>query len=349
MSPKIVFISGASGFLGSHIVEQLLSRGYRVRVSARGKKAAILRTAYSGNAAVEVFEISDIIHDQFPEALQGVDAVIHAASPLPGRMEPEQMLNTAIEGSLNVLRQAEKAGVKRFVVTSSIATLAGNPNGTFKDTDWNPVTKEFAINAGKDEATYAASKKFAELAVWEWAEAHPHVEVTTINPPFLYGPFTTNFPILATPDFDALSTNLTIYNLITTEGKFPPRPGHADVRDVAVAHVTALDSPPTSEVGRKRVIFASPYDFNFKNAVELLREKRPQLKDRLITQVPPEFPAYRYPVDFERIERVTGLKKGDFHTFEETLLHTVDSLLDVEAGWKNKGHNVGDIPTFSGL
>lgn len=200
--------------------------------------------------------------------------------------------------------------------------------------DWNPVTREFAINAGDNAATYAASKKFAELAVWEWAEAHPHVEVTTskstylqnilhntesstVNPPFLYGPFTANFPIPATPDFDALSTNLNIYNLITPGGKFPPRPGYADIRDVARAHVTALDSAPTSEIGRKRVIFASPYDFNFKNAIELLREKRPQLKDRLITQVPPELPAYRYPVDFERIERVTGLKKGDFHTFEE--------------------------------
>ncbi|KIK09779.1 hypothetical protein K443DRAFT_389 [Laccaria amethystina LaAM-08-1] len=346
MSAKVVFVSGASGFLGSHIVEQLLSRGYRVRVSARGKKAAILKTTYSRNPAVEIFEISDIIHEQFPEALQGVDAVIHAASPLPGRMEPEQMLNTAIEGSLNVLRQAEKAGVKRFVVTSSVATLAGNPNGTFKDTDWNPVTKEVAINAGNDGVTYAASKKFAELAFTLLRNMPHNTESSTVNPPFLYGPFTTNF---ATPDFDAFSTNLSIYNLIKTEGKYPPRPGYADVRDVARAHVTALDSPPTSEVGRKRVIFASPYDFNFKNAIELLSEKRPQLKGRLITQVPPELPAYRYPVDFERIERVTGLKKGDFHTFEKTLLDTVDNLLDVEAGWKSQGDSVGDIPSFAGV
>ena len=51
--------------------------------------------------------------------------------------------------------------------------------------DWNPVTKEIAINAGNDEDAYAASKKFAELAVWEWAEAHPHVEVTTSKLTFL--------------------------------------------------------------------------------------------------------------------------------------------------------------------
>ena len=43
-------------------------------------------------------------------------------------------------------------------------------------TDWNPVTKELALQG---TSTYAAAKKFAELAVWEWAEAHPDVDVTT--------------------------------------------------------------------------------------------------------------------------------------------------------------------------
>lgn len=46
--------------------------------------------------------------------------------------------------------------------------------------DWNPITKEAAMSGTLSPmAVYSASKKFAELAVWEWAEAHPHVEVTT--------------------------------------------------------------------------------------------------------------------------------------------------------------------------
>lgn len=50
---------------------------------------------------------------------------------------------------------------------------------THASVDWNPVTKEFALTGGVEMLTYAASKKFAELALWEWADKHPHVEVTT--------------------------------------------------------------------------------------------------------------------------------------------------------------------------
>ena len=102
---------------------------------------------------------------------------------------------SAIEGSLNVLRQAEKAGVKKFVVTSSIIAVRGDPakgtacrserksflrflsgdSNVFPFTYWNPVT----LDGRKKEYAYAASKKFAELAVWEWAEAYPDVDVTT--------------------------------------------------------------------------------------------------------------------------------------------------------------------------
>ena len=103
---------------------------------------------------------------------------------------------------MNVLRQAEKAGVKKFVVTSSIVTMMYDPalKGTayrserrlfilrsafgvntnvFPSTDWNPVTKEDALHDEDSNVAYQASKKYAELAVWEWAEAHPDVDVTT--------------------------------------------------------------------------------------------------------------------------------------------------------------------------
>ena len=46
-------------------------------------------------------------------------------------------------------------------------------------TDWNPVTKELALQGSN---AYPAAKKFAELSVWEWAEAHPDVDVTTSKP-----------------------------------------------------------------------------------------------------------------------------------------------------------------------
>ena len=61
--------------------------------AARGRKAEALRVLHAGNPSIKVVEISDIVHGQFQDALVGVDAVIHTASPLPGRANPQEMLN----------------------------------------------------------------------------------------------------------------------------------------------------------------------------------------------------------------------------------------------------------------
>ncbi|KAF8160639.1 hypothetical protein B0H34DRAFT_795528 [Crassisporium funariophilum] len=344
----LVFVTGASGFLATHIISQLLEKGYRVRGTARGKKVDALRLLYKSSPSVEIVEIADIAHDAFPEALEGVYAVIHTASPLPGRADPETMLNSAIQGSLNVLRQAEKAGVEKFVVTSSTATVFGDPSlkgVTLRAEHWNPMTKEQALSGGSP-AAYAAAKKFAELAVWEWAEAHPHVDVTTIIPPFLYGPAAPMSLPIPTPDFNAISTNLMIYNLITPTGVFPPRPAYVDFRDAARAHVGALQSRPSLPKERKRVLFASPYGFVFKDALGMIARGRPEVKDRLIQAPAPEFSFDRYDIDFERVEEITGVKKGDFHTLEETLLGVIDDILKLEKEWKRNGRAVEHVPVM---
>ena len=90
-------VTGASGFLASHVIYQLLQEGYRVRATARGKKVAALRELYSAYPTLEIVDVPDITHSQFPEALVGVDAVIHTATPLPARVDPETMLNVSAE------------------------------------------------------------------------------------------------------------------------------------------------------------------------------------------------------------------------------------------------------------
>ena len=69
---------------------------------ARGKKAEVLRALYADNHSIEIVEISDIVHGQFQDALVGVDAVIHTASPLPGRASREEMLNVCYFLNLGV-------------------------------------------------------------------------------------------------------------------------------------------------------------------------------------------------------------------------------------------------------
>ncbi|KAJ7214260.1 hypothetical protein B0H12DRAFT_1205732 [Mycena haematopus] len=364
MSSELIFVTGASGFLGSHVVLQLLEKGYRVRAVARGAKADHLKSSYANYGdRFELVKITDIAHDQFPEALVGVDAIIHLASPLPGRAEPATLLTAAVEGTLNVIVQGEKAGVKRMVVTSSIATVT-NPkesctdqgkqhkpralyleNDTLYPTDWSPITKEIALTGGNKMITYAASKKFAELALWEWADKHPHVEVTTLNPPFFYGPFTPHFSIPA-PDFGAISTDILVYNLLFRDGVFPPRTRYIDVRDVAQAHIRALNSRPTAEVGRKRIILSSPSGWPFQQTLSFIAEQRPALKERLIAGTPPVQAFDVMPIDFQRVEKVLGMKVSDFHTVQQTTLDTVDALIQVEEQWRSAGHPIKTPPSF---
>jgi nucleoside-diphosphate-sugar epimerase len=96
---------------------------------------------------------------------------------------------------LNVIRQAEKAGIKKIVVTSSVAAIS-NPSGKFSDTgmllwsfftlieplnhwiEWNPITREHALKDGSAFIVYTASKTLAERAVWEFADAHPRMNIT---------------------------------------------------------------------------------------------------------------------------------------------------------------------------
>jgi nucleoside-diphosphate-sugar epimerase len=344
---KVILVTGASGYLGSHVVSQLLEKGYYVKAVARGSKAEALRVLYADNSSVEVIKISDIVHAQFQDALVGVDAVIHLASPLAGRAGPQEMLDAAIEGSLNVLRQAEKAGVKKFVVTGSTTAVAGDPTvkGTaYRAEHWNPVTKEDALQSDDKSVVYAASKKYAELAVWGWAEAHPHVDVTVILPCYILGPLPSKSVPFPKPNFDTLSTALIIYNLLFPTGVYLPEATYVDFRDVARAHVGALNSKPDKNA-RKRILISSPYGLGNKQILDIIKKEHPELERRFITDPVLEFSS-EIDRDFERIEEVTGLRKGDFYTLEQTISDSVNDLLRLENEWKKNGYTVTEVPSF---
>ncbi|KAF8064916.1 hypothetical protein FPV67DRAFT_1671222 [Lyophyllum atratum] len=341
---QTVVVTGASGFIGSHIVVQLLDEGYRVRGLARGSKVAELAKTYARfGDNFEAVTISDIATNQFPEALSGADALIHSGTPIAGRQSPEAVLKTSIEGTLNVLRQAERAGIKRIVVTSSIST-AITPERTFTDQDWHSATMETALSGTYIDAYYAA-KTLAEREVWSFADVNPHLDITTLNPPFVYGPFARGFS-LPTPNYAALSSNLLLYAFLNPAGKFPGTAAQIDVRDLAKAHVLALRSPPTSQVGRKRIMLASPYNFDFKTIIDVIAEKRPDLRGRLLKPPAKDLPFKRAPVNFERILQVIGIRKDEFRLVEETIVDAIDSLILLEKRWIADGHSV-TIPVGS--
>ncbi|KAF8920169.1 hypothetical protein CPB85DRAFT_1372919 [Mucidula mucida] len=234
----LVSIVVLSGYVASYVVDVLLKEGYAVR----GFAAPVS----SKNPDFSVVAIDDVATGDFTEALKGVNAVIHVASPLAGNGTATESLNSARNGTLNVLRQATAQGISKIVVT-----VAG---------------------------AYLATKIFAEKAAWDFAKSNPTLDLATINPPFIYGPLNLNFPL---PTVDRLGPNRWLHALVFGETGRPlgPQlpPFYVDVRDVAVAHVRALSVPP----GEYKRYLISAGHFTFKEAVDYIADAHPELRSRL--------------------------------------------------------------------
>ena len=109
-----------------------------------------------------------------------------------------------------------------------------------------------------------------------------------------------------------------IYNLLFPTGNYLPIPDYADFRDVARAHVGALNGKPDKN-NRKRILFLSPHvgEVTNEHVLDIIKKKHPELERRFISSPVPEFPDYKLVTDYERIKEVTGVSKEDFRTLEE--------------------------------
>ncbi|KZT26830.1 NAD-P-binding protein [Neolentinus lepideus HHB14362 ss-1] len=341
---QLVLVTGISAFIGSHVVAQLLEAGYRVRGTVREAKLQAFQGAYKkkypGSNSMEIVAVNDIAKGDLRAALEGVDAVIHVASPLTGRAAAEQTLDDALEGTLNVLRQATTAGVNKVVVTASWGTTVtpGTDEAwsdiTINQNSWGKVTREQALAKADDVMyVYLSSKILAERAAWEYAQAHPKLDLATINPPFVYGPWPSGLPV---PPTNALGTNGFIYNLISGEPGRPlpyqQNPDYVDVRDVARAHVAALSVPPQKELYKKRFL-VTPGVIFWSDAVKYLVEARPELKNRL-PAVPED---YKKPGPIARVDTTPArehLGITEYIPWQKTLEDAIDWLLEAEKSWK---------------
>ena len=129
MSQPLVFITGATGFIGQHVVQQTLAAGYKVRLSVR-KEAQIdgLRNIFSEHVVnLDFAVISDFtIPSVFDNALENVTYVFHLASPMPGKGSDfkTDYLDPAVQGTIALLDAAKKVDtVKRVVIVSSLLAL----------------------------------------------------------------------------------------------------------------------------------------------------------------------------------------------------------------------------------
>jgi nucleoside-diphosphate-sugar epimerase len=229
-----VLVTGATGFVAGHCIADLLEHGHSVRGTvrslARQDKVAHLRELGGDLDFVEADLSSD---DGWAAAVAGVDAVLHVASPTVGGSlrDADAMVRPAVDGTLRVLRASAAAGVRRVVLTSSVAAInSGHARGDHRErteADWSDVDNCHP---------YPKSKTLAERAAWEFAAGHPELEVVAINAGLVLGPL----------QHDAGGPSLEVVSrLLNREMPAVPRLGFApvDVRDLAAAHRMALEHP----------------------------------------------------------------------------------------------------------
>lgn len=261
MSKKTVLVTGVSGYLGLHVAKALLEQGYGVRGTIRsGSKEMAVRDALTTETDRLSFAVCDLTSDEgWAEAFQGVDALIHVASPFILRepKDEQEYLRPAVDGTLRVMRFACDAGVTNAVVTSTYLTMAGHMfAGTFGPDD-HTLISDPSINA------YIRSKVAAEEALWDFVSTHAlDMRVSTIHPGAILGP-----PLGS----DTAGTSVsTIRSMIT--GSVPGIPPISvpmvDVRDVALAHVAAMEN---TMVNGQRFAVCHPEPIRYLEVAKILR------------------------------------------------------------------------------
>lgn len=238
---ELVLLTGVSGFIAKHIALKLLNAGYAVRGTLRRlDRADEVRSALAPylteQAGALSFVQADLESDAgWAEALAGVMALVHTASPFPAAQpkDPAQVIRPAVEGTERVLKAAATAGVARVILTSStVAVLNEAKPDTLQDeADWCDIHLPTTT-------PYAKSKTLAERTAWEIAKARG-LKLTTINPGLVFGP----------PLDDHYGTSLSVVERIL-KGRDPMMPPTGlpvvDVRDVAEMHLRALQRPETA-------------------------------------------------------------------------------------------------------
>jgi dihydroflavonol-4-reductase len=171
----MVLVTGATGFIGSALCRALIREGRRVR--ALHRPTSDLRAI--ADLPLERY-VGDILDPQsLAPCLAGVDLVFHAAAQSAYWREPQAVLRTAIEGTINVMRAAQEAGVSRAVLTSSIAAM-GVPE---RD---ELLTEQHYFNLPARRFPYGYAKRQSEIEALKLADRG--LEVVVVNPTIVLGP-----------------------------------------------------------------------------------------------------------------------------------------------------------------
>ena len=260
---KKVLVTGATGFIGLHCIHQLLNQGYAVNGSLRSpkRKDEIIEALKNKNTPIEnlnlfVFNLTE--DNGWDEGMQGCDYLLHIASPLSVKAyDDDFFVKPAVAGVKRAFKFAKKHNIKKVVLTSSVAAIIETDEDKeyFDENDWSDIDC-------REISSYAKSKTMAERAAWDFIKEHQNpFELAVINPALVTGPSLTG---------DLGESNKAIEMVVT--GKMPVAIpmnfGFVDVRDVATAHILAMQNESSN--GERFAL--SEKDLSYKEIAKILRD-----------------------------------------------------------------------------
>jgi len=269
---KAVMVTGATGYVAGWLVKRLLDEGMTVHAAVRNpdkseKVKHLDEMAAKSPGQIKYFKADLLDKASYAEAMEGCELVFHTASPFTLNVDDpqKQLIEPAVQGTENVLEQANKTeSVKRVVLTSSCAAIytdaseiKNTPKGMLTEEIWNTT-------ASLDYQPYSYSKTLAEKTAWEINQKQNRWDLVTINPSFVLGPALNPGAITSES-----------YNVLKQMGDGTmkmgaPRMGigAVDVRDVAEAHYQAGFTPQAD--GR---YITSAHNTDFLEMAMMLQEK----------------------------------------------------------------------------
>ncbi|KAI9170597.1 Aldehyde reductase 2 [Paramyrothecium foliicola] len=279
---SIVLVTGMSGLVGSHVTDQLLHGGYRVRGTVRTMSKAerlikLWETKY-GKGRIEVVIVEDMTKPGvFDDIVQGVFGIAHVATDTTFSPDPFSVINGTVNTVQSILDAASRSSsVKRFVYTGSSSAFGPLITGVrrkFDASSWNEesIRKAWApppYTPDRVLDVYSASKTLAEQAVFTYAkEKQPQFVVNSVA-------LCWNFGKLLDPTIAASSTRFIKWlwdGEIDAAKASQDNQWFVDVQDSARLHVAALANP---NVENERIIAYAGH-FTWNDVLRHARQIRP--------------------------------------------------------------------------
>ena len=314
-----VVVTGASGYVGSWLVMNLLREGYAVRATVRDpgnqKKVKPLLDLPGSAERLTLWRADLDDAGSFKEAVDGCEGVFHVATPMDFESkDPEnEIIKPTVSGVLSIMRACKDAGtVKRVVFTSSAGTVNVQEEQmpVYDEASWSDV--DFCRRVKMTGWMYFVSKTLAEKAAWEFAEKNG-MDFISIIPPLVVGPFiTSSMPPSMITALSLITGNEAHYSILKQVQLV-----HLD--DLCDAHIFLYEHPAAS--GR---YICSSHDATIYQLANMFQNRYPQF------EIPQKFKGIDESIRSVHFssKKLKGLGYEFKHSMEDMFDSAIETCLD---------------------